>query len=184
MTRCIWTGVRERDGNATDLIEKLSAINLLVAFAYAVKNYLREEYSYDEEDMKDLISHLPRFATPSSTQPFTHQQDSANLSRKSLDLGRANSAASSIHSKKDHLNGLTAKAKEYKLKAHDYPAPTNIPIELSYYFASYVTSLIDRKQCDSSTISTLNSCKLSSSHHVVSSSCSIKLQYILMTPPI
>ena len=159
MTRCIWTGVKEREGNSTDLIEKLSAINLLVAFAYAVKNYLREEYSYDEVDMKDLISHLPRFATPSSTQPFEKQQDPANLSRKSVDFSRRNSIASS-HSKKDHQNGMTTKAKEYKLKAHDYPAPTNIPIELSYYFASYVTSLIDRKLCDSSTISTLNSCKL------------------------
>ena len=52
-----------------DLIEKLSVINLLIAFPYAVKNYLRGNYSYEAEDLKDLIAHLPRVATSGLTTP-------------------------------------------------------------------------------------------------------------------
>jgi putative membrane protein len=48
LTRCIWVMVKE-DNSAKDVVEKASAINLLLAFSYATKNYLREEYSYDEE---------------------------------------------------------------------------------------------------------------------------------------
>ncbi|CAG7830705.1 unnamed protein product [Allacma fusca] len=143
LTRCIWAGVDERQGNSEDIIEKMSAINLLVAFAYSVKNYLREEYSYDEEDMKDLISHLPRFATPSSNQPFERQD-----LRRSVDLGRKPSVAGSqTHS---------TKSKQYNLTAHDYATPTNIPIELSYYITSYVNSVRVRGLCDSSNISIMN----------------------------
>jgi hypothetical protein len=39
----------ESKGSAREVVEKTSAINLLIAFAYATKNYLREEYSYEEE---------------------------------------------------------------------------------------------------------------------------------------
>lgn len=45
--------VRETEGHESkDVVEKASAINLLLAFAYATKNYLREEYSYDKDVTK------------------------------------------------------------------------------------------------------------------------------------
>lgn len=47
LTRCIWVMVKEPEGSKS-VVEKTSAINLLLAFAFATKNYLREEYSYDE----------------------------------------------------------------------------------------------------------------------------------------
>lgn len=47
LTRCIWVMVAS-EGTAKEVVEKTSAINLLIAFAYATKNYLREEYSYEE----------------------------------------------------------------------------------------------------------------------------------------
>lgn len=54
--------IEEREKTSREIVEKVSAINLLVAFAYATRNYLREDYSYDEEDLAELISHIPRFA--------------------------------------------------------------------------------------------------------------------------
>jgi hypothetical protein len=67
--------VKEPKGTADEVIEKISVINLLLAFVYATKNYLREDYSYDEEELKELISHLPRFSTPSSNLPLDRQND-------------------------------------------------------------------------------------------------------------
>lgn len=73
LTRCIWVGVKE-SGTAKEIIEKTSVLNLLVAFAISTKNYLREEYSYDSEDLKDLISHIPKFKTPSSVTSLDSQR--------------------------------------------------------------------------------------------------------------
>ena len=136
LTRCIWTGAEEHPENAKDLIEKLSIINLLVAFPFAVKNYLRGEYAYDDgQDLKELINHLPRFATPSSTMSFHRQDHPSGSQRKSVDVN----APATVN-----VNNVTAgnnkKGKEKgALLAHDYPTPTNIPIEISYYFASYLS---------------------------------------------
>jgi hypothetical protein len=58
---------------AKDLMEKKSAINLAVAFVLATKHYLRDEYSYDSEDIRTLINHLPRLSTPSSNIPMESQ---------------------------------------------------------------------------------------------------------------
>lgn len=73
LTRCIWVGVKE-SGTAKEIIEKTSVLNLLVAFAVSTKNYLREEYSYDSEDLRELISHIPKFQTPSSVTPLDSQR--------------------------------------------------------------------------------------------------------------
>jgi hypothetical protein len=75
LTRCIWVSVKEPKGTADEVVEKTSVINLLLAFVYATKNYLREDYSYDEEELKELINHLPRFSTPSSNLPLDGQND-------------------------------------------------------------------------------------------------------------
>jgi hypothetical protein len=75
LTRCIWVGVRESpNSSAGGIVEKTSVINLLIAFAYATKNYLREEYSYDSDGIKELINHIPKFCTPSSNQPLDLQK--------------------------------------------------------------------------------------------------------------
>ncbi|KAF9920640.1 hypothetical protein BGZ67_001100, partial [Mortierella alpina] len=57
LTRSIWVCVAETE--TRDLLEKKSAINLLVAFAFATKHYLREEYGYNYDDMIDLLTHIP-----------------------------------------------------------------------------------------------------------------------------
>lgn len=51
--------IKETEGSGSkDVVEKASAINLLLAFSYATKNYLREEYSYDE-DVNNQLTNYP-----------------------------------------------------------------------------------------------------------------------------
>jgi putative membrane protein len=123
LTRGIWTGVKEF--GARDVVEKKSIVNILVAFAVSTKHYLREEYSYDHEDLKDLIGHLSSFSTPSSNRPLNMQ------------------------------NGRNRAS--FKLTAHDYSTPTNIPIELSYYIATYLNSINSRGLVESAVLSTMHS---------------------------
>lgn len=77
MTRATWLGVSSGDSADTitskTLIERRSALNLSLAFVVSVKHYLRDEYRYDYPDLKDLISHLPRFNSPSSNLPLDVQ---------------------------------------------------------------------------------------------------------------
>lgn len=77
LTRYIWMGVDDPEGEnaqAKSIIEKKSAVNLLIAFAVATKHYLREEYSYEFGDLKNLISHIHVFHTPSSNVGMDYQQ--------------------------------------------------------------------------------------------------------------
>jgi putative membrane protein len=113
LTRGIWTGVKEP--TAKDVVEKKSILNILVAFAVATKHYLREEYSYDYDDLRSLISHLPKYETPSSIQSLDAQEH---------------------------------KDKSFRLTAHDLETPSNIPIELSYYVAAYLSSVNSRGLID------------------------------------
>lgn len=68
LNRLIWVGVRGKEPR--DIIEKKSACNLLVAFSIACKHYLREEYGIGWTDLHDYLSHIPKYAIPSSIEPF------------------------------------------------------------------------------------------------------------------
>ncbi|ORY08437.1 UPF0187-domain-containing protein [Basidiobolus meristosporus CBS 931.73] len=67
LTRLIWVNVGEKSPQDHKL--KQTAVNLLVAFAYATKHYLREEYDYSDitPDMVPFLksSHL-KYRTPTS----------------------------------------------------------------------------------------------------------------------
>lgn len=150
LTRYIWVGVKNHD--AKNIVEKKSAINLLIAFAVATKHYLREEYSYEFEDLRSLIPHIKSFHIPSSNVPISYQ-----------DIQHAEKIV-------NHFNGDT-------LKAHDVVrrfflvrdeiinsnrnfclmqvTPTNIPIELSYYIESFINYCEDQKKCADCTIASM-----------------------------
>lgn len=63
LTRLIWTLVSfDKLGSTNKLIiEQVSTINLLAAFAYATRNYLRGNHYYDEPDLQEFIKHVPQF---------------------------------------------------------------------------------------------------------------------------
>lgn len=130
LTRCIWTGVHVQERDARAVIEKKSALNLCLAFVVATKHYLREEYSYDYADLKGLISHLPRFNTPSSNLALDEQLDTPEQRKKRPRL----------------------------LMAYDHSTPTNIPVELSYYIFSYIKHVSDKNLAPAFVTNTMHAC--------------------------
>ncbi|CAG8883286.1 unnamed protein product [Penicillium salamii] len=64
LSRIIWinTGEREGDEGKEDILRKLSAMNLILAFAVALKHKLRFEPDIAYEDLAGLAGHLDTFA--------------------------------------------------------------------------------------------------------------------------
>lgn len=100
------TDKQKEEYNAKTLIEKKSAINLLEAFAVAVKHYLRGEDGIYYEDLYYLVKFLPTYALP-PTIP-----SAVDLNRTSDDV------PASPRSGHFHGSGLTRRA----------PAPGQLPL--------------------------------------------------------
>jgi len=64
LARLYWIHGREREGSdgEDDLLGKLTAINLILAFAVSLKHKLRHQPEYDYKDLQGLISHIRTFA--------------------------------------------------------------------------------------------------------------------------
>ncbi|CRG88613.1 UPF0187 protein [Talaromyces islandicus] len=64
IARLVWLHVREREGELAkdDLLSKLTALNLVQAFAVAVKHNLRFEPAIAYQDLIGLVGHLETFA--------------------------------------------------------------------------------------------------------------------------
>ncbi|KAK6341061.1 hypothetical protein TWF696_009370 [Orbilia brochopaga] len=64
MARLIWIHIREREGpdGEDDLLTKLTAINLLLAFCVSLKHKLRHQPEYDYKDLQGLVANLQTFA--------------------------------------------------------------------------------------------------------------------------
>jgi putative membrane protein len=107
-----------------NIVEKKSAINLVLAFAIATKHYLREEFGYKYADLSHLLSHITATHVPHEDVSLIHKEtfDDVITTMKDLD------------------------------------PTTNIPLEISYYIASYINYCQNppwgdrRPQCDISVI--------------------------------
>jgi len=80
LAHIIWIHARERPGadEKTDVLSKLTAINLILAFAQACKHKLRHEIEYDYTDLKPLIDNLDTFArsaAPADRTPSSHNNE-------------------------------------------------------------------------------------------------------------
>ncbi|KAF2692114.1 UPF0187 domain membrane protein, partial [Lentithecium fluviatile CBS 122367] len=63
LARNIWINAEEREDHAKDdLIAKVTALNLIVAFARSLKHRLRFEPYTHYDDLRDLVQHLDTFA--------------------------------------------------------------------------------------------------------------------------
>ncbi|KAF2641847.1 UPF0187 domain membrane protein [Massarina eburnea CBS 473.64] len=63
LARHIWLHVHERrEVPKSDLMDKITALNLIIAFVIALKHKLRFEPYTQYEDLNDLVSHLETFA--------------------------------------------------------------------------------------------------------------------------
>ncbi|RIA95051.1 Bestrophin/UPF0187 [Glomus cerebriforme] len=144
LTRYIWIGIRE-DGRKKGIkeigsakpeivIEKKTAINLLLGFAFAVKHYLREENGCEHDDLKNLVSNIR------SKISKEIQEDSGECNIKN----RPNVA---------WYNRLFRR----KLKPHernkrdkdDYNLEDqNLPLDITHYLSSYFENLFTEKKID------------------------------------
>lgn len=64
LARTIWINIAEREGDLQkeDLLQKLTAINLILAFAISLKHKLRFEPDVGYDDLAGLVGHLDTFA--------------------------------------------------------------------------------------------------------------------------
>ncbi|KAF2182291.1 putative membrane protein [Zopfia rhizophila CBS 207.26] len=77
LARLIWVHVDEREGELAkkDLLAKVNCINLIHAFAVAVKHKLRFEPFADYDDLRPLVQHLETYANDSQS-PFSNKEKS------------------------------------------------------------------------------------------------------------
>ncbi|KAF9434013.1 hypothetical protein BGZ76_008691 [Entomortierella beljakovae] len=180
LTRGIWVSVSETE--TRDLLEKKSAINLLVAFAYATKHYLREEYGYNYTDMVDLLTHIPKYSIPTSTQPMDWRMDIPGAF-DNISPQPKKDQASKVNSPKisDRISAIFSRSRSRQTSkqqtlAFDFLTPTNIPIELSYYISSYIKSCSNKGKIDPASLTVMNNAL------VMMVDCLTGFERILRTP--
>ncbi|KAG0005826.1 hypothetical protein BGZ80_009411 [Entomortierella chlamydospora] len=157
LTRAIWVCVPESE--TRDLLEKKSAINLLVAFSFATKHYLRGEYAYDYDDMVGLLTHIPKYALPTSTEPIDWRNDVPTSLDQIQPQQQGNATASNISQGRLSTSDVRPRRRRQTKKqalAFDYRTPTNIPIELSFYIGSYIRSCAIKGKPDAGTLTIMN----------------------------
>ncbi|KAI1318747.1 hypothetical protein EDD11_005818 [Mortierella claussenii] len=171
LTRGIWVCVAESE--TRDLLEKKSAINLLVAFSFATKHYLREEYGYNYADMVELLAHIPKYSIPTSTQPMDWRLDIPTSDLKSLTPNQhlqppqqqtqtSRLSTSSQAPGVGRISGaFNRRASKSQALAFDFLTPTNIPVELSYYIGSYIKSCSNKGKVDPATLTMMNNALVS-----------------------
>ena len=143
LARHIWIHVQERDPAVdpalakSDLLDKIAALNLITAFAEALKHRLRFEPYTDYDDLSGLVSHLDTFAGSATAAQHADGNETANES------------SFSKHSKKSKLKyagewlGLTfAESNPRKLIKRSTRQLGNLPLEILTYLSSYHDSLI------------------------------------------
>ncbi|ODM97773.1 hypothetical protein Ocin01_08902 [Orchesella cincta] len=149
LARTFWIMVDDHNDSSV-IVEKVTVINLLVAFAYATKHYIRSEYSYEEEDLRDLIAFLPRTFFPSSTTPL-HEQESQVKQIREGTQGNIPAKKAPPPPPPTTENAKKRRASvPYVASSYD-SVPTNIPLEISYYIQSYIKTVKDRNLIDNPT---------------------------------
>lgn len=136
LARHIWIHVDERHekdpqlGKA-DLLGKVTALNLIVAFAVALKHRLRFE-PYVSEDMEHLVSHLQTFAGDASDPS---DPDTAALKPKT-----------SWKRGGEYLGMTFAESNPRKAIKRSKKNLGNLPLEILTYMSAYIDSMIKTKQ--------------------------------------
>ncbi|KAF9360144.1 hypothetical protein BGX26_010390 [Mortierella sp. AD094] len=156
LTRAVWVCVPEAE--TRDLLEKKSAINLLIAFAFATKHYLRGEYGYDYDDMIELLSHIPKYSIPTSTEPMDWRNDLPTSLEHIQPQQQGKATASNISQGRLSTSDVRPRRHQTKKQAlaFDHFTPTNIPVELSFYIGSYIRSCAMKGKLDPGTLTLMN----------------------------
>lgn len=126
LARTIWIHATERDGEVgkEDLLAKLSAMNLIVAFACSVKHKLRFEPGIEYENLKDRIEYLDTFAKAADTDIPAQKQ-----------YGKMKAMG-------EYLGVTFAESNPRKRIKRSKKPLGNLPLEILNYLSSYIDSII------------------------------------------
>ncbi|ODQ52351.1 UPF0187-domain-containing protein [Saitoella complicata NRRL Y-17804] len=138
LTRLIWVCVEEE--TTTDILEKKSAINLLLAFAVATKHHLREERGTDYEDLRDLVPHLHTYGSSRAPTMIPVQSPSASATGSALSSTVEGLDRRPTWVPQKRILGLSG--------THRHG---NLPLEISAHLTSYVQSCVKRQKFDAVT---------------------------------
>jgi len=126
LARTIWIHSKERDGDLgkEDLLAKLTGLNLIVAFANAMKHKLRFEPGIQYDDMRGLVEYLDTFAK--AAEPHLEKPGKK----------------STWKSVGEYLGVSFAESNPRKLIKKSKKPLGNLPVEIITYLSSYVDGLI------------------------------------------
>lgn len=136
LTRIYWISVAERpDKSRDDLLQKVTAINLVLSFAIAVKHRLRFEPYAHYDDIAGLISHLDTYAKAAHVPSNLEVRKKTPWKRLGEKLGLPFAMS---NPRKD-------------MKRSDRPLG-NLPMEILGYLASYVQEVSSNGQLPSTVV--------------------------------
>ncbi|KAJ5921232.1 hypothetical protein N7466_009558 [Penicillium verhagenii] len=128
LSRIIWINTGEREGELgkKDLLRKLSAMNLLLAFAIALKHKLRFEPDVAYEDLAGLIGYLDTFAREA------HDHNVVEPPHKST-----------WKSAGEYLGVSWAESNPRKLIKRAKKPLGHLPLEILHHLSAYIDSVVD-----------------------------------------
>ncbi|KAG9203469.1 hypothetical protein G6514_002836 [Epicoccum nigrum] len=129
LARTVWIHTDEREGDLgkEDLLGKLTALNLLNAYACAIKHRLRFEPGIDYPDLKERIEYLDTFAKAAE-----------------VDIPKAQSY-SKLKSTGEFLGVTFAESNPRKRIKRSKKPLGNLPLEILNHFSAYVHSIINNE---------------------------------------
>ncbi|KAI4173423.1 MAG: hypothetical protein LQ343_002956 [Gyalolechia ehrenbergii] len=130
LARHIWIHVEERheqglDLGKRDLLGKVTALNLIVAFAVALKHRLRFEPYAQYDDLEHLVSHLSTFAGEAFDPDTSVPQPKSSWKRGG-----------------EYLGLTVAQSNPRKMIKRSKRNLGNLPLEVLIYVSAYVESVI------------------------------------------
>ncbi|KAJ5104493.1 hypothetical protein NUU61_001840 [Penicillium alfredii] len=127
LARTIWVNTGERDGEEgkVDLLRKLTAMNLILAFAVALKHKLRFEPDIAYEDLAGLVGHLDTFARDA------HDRHVVNPPAKSIWKATG-----------EYLGVSFAESNPRKLIKRSKKPLGHLPLEILNHLSVYVDSCV------------------------------------------
>ena len=133
LARLIWVHAQERHEESPelgkeDLLSKLSAMNLILAFAVALKHKLRFEPSANYHDLEHLISHLNTYA---------HEAEDPSQVM--------NTKVSSMKRTGEYLGVSFAESNPRKFLKRSKKNLGNLPLEILTYLSAYMETIMTNK---------------------------------------
>ncbi|KAK8098686.1 uncharacterized protein PG998_011927 [Apiospora kogelbergensis] len=162
--RVIWLHVRNRPGEEKEsLLEKLTAMNLLVAYCVALKHKLRFEPYTHYEDLQDLVEHLDTLGKTATESGVFEPKEPNFFKAVGERLG---------------LNFATSNPRKVIKRAREEGVPLgNLPLEILCYIASYIDDKIEETTLPSPGLQTVAWAAITAIND-----CMVNTERVLNTP--